>query len=190
MQRDSEHAIGELTFEVRQRRSIDGGVTWAPWRGRTENPRGLHLYAIRRVAGDVWAVGEQGLVLRLDPARGRFAAVRVPYAGSFFGLAGNDRTVIAFGLRGHAFRSRDRGASWHRVETGVDEALTGAAAMPDGRMVLVTAAGRVLVSDDEGASFRLAPEGRGAAPASGVAPAGADAVAVVGAAGVSIARLR
>jgi photosystem II stability/assembly factor-like uncharacterized protein len=167
----------------------DGGATWTRWAGRTDNPRGLHLYAIRRAAGEVWIVGEQGLVLRLDPARGRFVAVPVPYRGSLFGVLAAGPDVIAFGLRGHAFRSRDRGATWERVATGVDETLTGGTTLPDGRVVLVTAAGRVLASDDGGATFRPA-SGGAASPAAGVAAAGPGAVAVVGAAGVRIERLR
>jgi photosystem II stability/assembly factor-like uncharacterized protein len=170
-------------------RTADGGETWTPWRGRVDNPRVLHLYAMRPAGGEVWAVGELGLVLRLDRQRGRLEAVPVPYAGSFFGVVGDERTAVAFGLRGTALRTRDGGASWARVETGVEEALTGGAALPDGRLVLVTASGRVLASDDGGATFRLAG-GSAGAPASGVAPAGRGAVAVVGAAGVRLERLR
>jgi photosystem II stability/assembly factor-like uncharacterized protein len=170
-------------------RTEDGGRSWTPWQDRVENPRGLHLHAIRRAAGAVWIVGEQGLVLVLDPAARRFRAVPVPYRGSFFGIAGDDRNVIVFGLRGRAYRSRDRGATWERLATGVDEALTGADLLPDGRIVLVTGAGRLLVGADAGSSFSPARAVRGA-PLSAVVAAGADAVALAGAGGVSIERIR
>ncbi|HEY7725246.1 MAG TPA: YCF48-related protein [Anaeromyxobacteraceae bacterium] len=178
-------AVGAFNLVLR---TEDGGRSWAPWLHRTENPRGLHLYAIRRVAGDLWIAGEQGLVLRLDAAGRRFRAVPVPYRGSFFGVAGSGRTVIAYGLRGTALRSRDRGATWQRVDTGVEVALTGAASMPDGRIALVAQSGQVLVSSDDGESFQ--PAGRGGSPASSAAAAGAGTLVIVGAAGVRVEPLR
>lgn len=179
------YAVGSFDLAVR---TEDGGASWRPWLHRTENPGGLHLHAIARVAGDVWIVGEQGLVLRFDPAAGRFRAVAVPYRGSFFGVTGTASTVIAYGLRGHALRSRDRGATWQKVDTGVDGAITGATVTPDGRIVLVTEHGQLLVSDDEGAAFRLAEAGAGPRAAA-VAAAGGASLVVVGASGARIETL-
>ena len=39
-----------------------------------DNPKSLHLYAVRRIGGELFAVGEQGLALKLDRDSGRFAA--------------------------------------------------------------------------------------------------------------------
>jgi photosystem II stability/assembly factor-like uncharacterized protein len=180
----------------------DGGATWTRWCDRTDNPRGLHLYAVGAAAGAVWIVGEQGLVLRLDRGAGRFRAVAAPYAGSFFGVIGTGSSVIAYGMRGRAFRSRDRGASWEPIDTGVASSLTGAAVTPDGRIVMVTEAGQLLVSRDDGASFRLASgagarggpgtergSATGTGPASAVAAAGAGTLVVAGMAGVRVERL-
>src|SRR5262249_48655072 len=47
----------------------DGGRSWTSWGDRTDNPKGLHLYAVRPAGGTVFLVGEQGLVLRLDRER-------------------------------------------------------------------------------------------------------------------------
>jgi photosystem II stability/assembly factor-like uncharacterized protein len=182
-------AVGAFNLIVR---TDDGGARWKSWLDRTENPKGLHLHAIGRVAGDLWIVGEQGLVLKLDRDGERFRTVRVPYGGSFFGVTGNERTVIVFGLRGNAFRSTDRGATWERVDTGIDESLQGAAVTPDGRLVLVTQPGQVLLSADEGRCFHLVARTR-VAPASGVAAAevaGKAALAIVGAGGVRVETLR
>jgi photosystem II stability/assembly factor-like uncharacterized protein len=176
-------AVGAFNLIVR---TDDGGVRWTPWLDRTENPKALHLHAIARVAGDVWIAGEQGLVLRLDRAGQRFRAVPVPYGGSFFGVTGTARTVVVFGLRGNAFRSHDRGATWERVETGVSDSITGATNTPDGRIVLVTQAGHVLVSVDEGRRFRVA--GRGP-PAAAVVAAGARGLVLVGPGGARVETL-
>jgi photosystem II stability/assembly factor-like uncharacterized protein len=175
-------AVGAFNLVVR---TDDGGTTWTPWLDRSENPGALHLYAIRRAAGALWIVGEQGIVLRLDPAAGHFRRVKVPPGGSLFGIVGSGRSVIAHGLRGRILRSADGGATWREVRSGVEDALNGSAALPDGRIAIVTQAGQVLVSEDACVSFRLAP-GAPAPAASGAAPAGARGIAIAGAAGVRV----
>jgi photosystem II stability/assembly factor-like uncharacterized protein len=165
----------------------DGGRTWTPWLDRTENPRALHLYAVRPVAGEVLVAGEQGLLLRLDRARGRLVRVPLRPGGSLFGLAARGRDVVAFGLGGRALRSGDGGATWSPAETGVDAALVGGAVLPDGRIVLVSQRGDVVASADGGRTFL--PVAR-VPPAAAVAAAGADAVLVAGAAGVRRVPLR
>ena len=167
----------------------DGGRTWTPWLGRTENPRSLHLHAVRRVAGEIWIAGEQGLALKLDPVARRFRAVRVGYAGSFFGVTGVGRAVVLHGLRGSVFRSADGGATWRRVPTGLASGLTASTALPDGRLVIVSQTGHVLVSGDGGASFAPARPER-LRPASAAAPSGPGALAIVGADGARVERLR
>jgi photosystem II stability/assembly factor-like uncharacterized protein len=179
-------AVGAFGLVVR---TDDGGTTWAPWREHAENPRALHLYAISREAGEVWIAGEQGLLLKLDRAGRRFRAVRVPYGGTFFGVAGCGTAVLAYGLRGNVVRTTDGGASWRGVATGVEVALTGAAAIPGGRLALVSQAGHVLVSADCGESFLAHRPGR-PLPSSAVAPAGAEALVVAGAGGARVETLR
>ncbi len=177
-------AVGAFNLALR---TEDGGESWTPWVHRFRNPRGLNLHAIRRVAGEVYAVGEQGLALKLDPERRRFEPLAVKSRGSFFGLAGTGRAIVAFGLRGNVFRSLD-GARWRKIGTGLEVALTGAAELPDGRLVLVSQAGHLLVSADGGESFALT---RGPSlPAAAVAVAGKDTLVIVGARGVRRERLR
>jgi photosystem II stability/assembly factor-like uncharacterized protein len=160
-------------------RTEDGGRSWTTWSHLADNPRALHLYAVRRVGGALLVAGEQGLLLRLDPAGRRLAALRVPPGGSLFGLTGRGRTVVAFGLAGRAVRSGDGGSTWTPVATGVEETLTGGAVLPDGRLALVTAAGQVLVSSDDGRSFGATAVGRGG-PAAGVVAAGPGVLVLVG----------
>lgn len=168
-------------------RTSDGGKTWEPWFHRTDNATRLHLYAIRGVGGDVYVTGEQGLVLKLD-AGGRFRVVETPYKGSYFGVIGGGDAVLVFGLRGNAFRSVDGGRNWQRVDTGVQDGLTGASSLGERGLVLVSQSGRILVSDDGGARF--APlKIEQASPAAAVIDVG-GAVAVAGPRGVRIQPLR
>ena len=170
-------------------RTVDGGKSWEPWLDRSDNPQALHLYAVRAAGGSVFVTGEQGLVMRLDAAAGRFRAVQTPYKGSYFGLTGTKGAVIVFGLRGNAFRSTDGGNSWHKVDTGVQEGLTAGAVFDGPELILASQTGRVLVSSDGGEHFSPVKQER-AQPASAVQPLGADAVVVAGARGVRVQALR
>jgi len=166
----------------------DGGTTWTPWLDRAENPKALHLYAVRRAAGALWIAGEQGLVLKLEPATGRFVPCLTPYAGSFFGVTGNDQAVLVFGLRGNVLRSHDRGATWQKVETGLEVAITGGAPAGDGRLVLASASGQVLVSKNDGESFSALANAR-PMPTSAVASDGST-LALVGVLGARVEALK
>jgi photosystem II stability/assembly factor-like uncharacterized protein len=166
-------------------RTTDGGRTWEPWLHRTDNPQAFHLYAVRPAGGEVFVAGEQGLVLKLDRAAGRLRAVNVPYRGTFFGLAGTAKEVVAFGLRGNAWRSADGGASWQKLDTGVASALTGGAVRADGSLVLVSQAGDVLVGSAGGAALRRLKLER-QAPAHAIVEAAPGRLAIAGARGVRI----
>ena len=56
----------------------------------------------------VLLAGEQGLLLKSGDGGASFGALASPYKGSFFGLlAARTGTLVAYGLRGNAFRSAD-----------------------------------------------------------------------------------
>ena len=160
-------------------RTIDGGASWEPLLHATDNPKALHLYAVRRVGADLYVAGEQGLLLRLDAGSGRFAALSIPYAGTLFGVLGNERVVLAYGLRGNVVRSTDRGRSWQAVSAGVPVGLTAGTFDARGRIVLVSQAGHVLASADDGATFAPLKTAR-AQPAAAVARAGAGTLVIGG----------
>ena len=164
-------------------RTGDGGATWAPLMHAIDNPKALHLYAVRRIGGELFIAGEQGLLLKLDRDSARFTALTLPYAGTLFGLVGKDRVVIAHGLRGNVVRSADGGQSWQSVQTGVAVGLTASTLDERGRIVIVSQAGHVLVSSDNGASFAPLKLER-PIPAAAVVSAGASALAIAGPRGV------
>ena len=175
-------AVGAFNLVLR---TDDGGETWSPWLHRMQNERGLHVYAVRGVAGDVYAVGERGLVRKLDRERRRFVAVSVPYGGSLFGIVADGGDVVAFGLRGTVLRSADGGATWRGERTGVEEAVTGGTAVPGGRVALVTAAGSILLSAEGGGPLGLVRPRR-PVPTSSVIAAGPRVLLLVGAGGAQL----
>ena len=164
-------------------RTTDGGANWEPWLHAVDNPKAFHLYSIRGVAGDVYIVGEQGLVLKLDRTAGHFRALDLPYKGTLFGVIGNARAVIVYGLRGTVLRSTDGGRSWQPVDTGLQVGLTSATVDNDGRIILASQAGHVLESRDDGATFKAVQIER-PIPAAAVISAAKDSLVVGGPRGV------
>ena len=168
-------------------RTRDGGASWQPMLHAIDNPKALHLYAVRAIAGEVYIAGEQGLFLKLDRRAGdggRFRAIELPYKGTLFGVVGNERVLIAHGLRGTLLRSADAGRSWQAVSTGVPVGLTASSIDARGRIVIVSQAGHVLASDDGGASFAQAKVDK-PMPAAAVALVGTSSVVVGGPRGVA-----
>jgi len=148
----------------------DGGRSWQPWFDRTDNPKLYHFYAVRAVGGELYLAGEQGALRKLDRAAQRFRTVSVPYNGTLFGIGGTPRTLLVFGLRGTLLRSADGGATWTGIDTHLPIGLTAATVTADGRIVVVSQAGHVLISADEGRTFNPVPL-RQRVPAAAVAAA-------------------
>jgi photosystem II stability/assembly factor-like uncharacterized protein len=106
------------------------------------------------VGADVYITAERGHVFKLDRATGRFQAIATGYEGGLFGVTGTSQLLVAYGLRGNAWRSRDGGKTWARLRTEVQTGINAGVMLDDKRLALVTQDGRMLVSDDEGDSFK------------------------------------
>ncbi len=170
-------------------RTTNGGKIWKPIFDRTENPKELHLTAIRRIGDDLYISGEQGMVLKYNPDKDKFLALETPYEGTFFGLTGNADVLIAYGLRGNVYVSRDKGASWEKSESGIEASLTGAMVMKDGRIVMVSTLGDIIISSDNASSYKLIDSAQPMLTA-GVAECGDGQLALVGTQGVKLQTLK
>jgi photosystem II stability/assembly factor-like uncharacterized protein len=147
------YAVGSFGMLVETQ---DGGKTWHPWLDHIDNDNFLNLNDIREVAGNIYVVGEQGSVFRLDREKSRFVSIGPVYKGSFFRVVGNDRFLLVVGLNGTAFRSTDSGATWKSVQTGATTSLTSASFTEnDKALVLTSEGGGLLLSIDEGNSFHV-----------------------------------
>lgn len=169
-------------------RTGDGGATWEPWFDRTDNPKFFNLYAIRPADGQLYVAGEGGLLLKLDPAAQRFRAMDVAYTGSFFGVTQAGKSVLAFGLRGNAFRSDDGGRTWVKVETGLGASVVAAARVSSDALLLADASGRLSASADGGRTFANVAVKR-AMPIAGLVEAAPGKVALAGPRGMAIAEV-
>jgi photosystem II stability/assembly factor-like uncharacterized protein len=166
--------------------TMDGGKSWEPWFDRTDNPTILHFYSVSRVGGHLFLSGEQGLLWKLDVPSGRFKAIQTPYIGTLFGTVGKGDTVLTYGQRGNLYRSPDAGASWQKVESGVKETIFDGTMTPDGRVVLVTQAGNIIMSQDDGMSFAVVKHSAGDIPEHAVAALDKNTLAIAGLVGVRI----
>jgi photosystem II stability/assembly factor-like uncharacterized protein len=182
---DVGYAVGAYNLLFR---TADGGKTWESWFDRTDNPKFFNLYAIRPAAGDVFVVGESGLVMKLDPAAQRFRGIKTPYAGSLFGVTGTRSSVLAYGLRGTVLRSEDGGKTWAQVDAGLVGAVVGTTRTARDATLLADVGGRVVSSDDGGRTFTKVAL-KQPVPLTGLAEAGEGRLAVVGPRGVALVDL-
>ena len=133
----------------------DGGRTWLPWQTHIDNATSKHLYGIRSLGASVYIAGEEGALYRSTDAGRTFVEINTPYRGSWFGIIPfGKENVVVYGLRGNAYWSHDAGHHWYKIDTGTSAALTAGLALSDGSIVLVSQAGEVLRSTDQGRSFK------------------------------------
>jgi len=145
----------------------DGGATWRPFQKHMENPKGVHLYGMLQAGGEIWISGEQGALFVSDDAGEKFREVGTPYQGTWFGIARAGENLVAYGMRGNAWWSPDRGRSWQKSEIPTSNSLTGGYTQKNGVLVLVDDGGHVFASSDGGRKFQRA-EGRKMPPLTSV----------------------
>lgn len=171
-------------------RTDNGGKSWAPWMDRTDNPNGLHFNAIAGTGQSVYLTGEQGTVWRLDNASKRFVALATSYKGTLFGLLLlSPSLLLAYGMRGSVFRSSDAGASWEKITMSSLAGVTDGAVLPDGTVALVTQAGFVEISRDQGRTFVPVKPAQ-PMPYFGVTPLADGRLVLVGAEGARVEAMR
>ena len=140
----------------------NAGQSWQPALALLNGSESQHLNAVQALGGRIYLAGEQGALMRVDHDLQGFKRFASPYDGSFFGLlATRNNSLLAFGLRGHVFRSSDQGASWQSVAVASSKSLTAATQLRDGSLLLADESGQGWLSHDDGRSFRpVAPEQR------------------------------
>jgi hypothetical protein len=139
--------------------SQDGGAAWVSVADGMANPNGLHIYALVRDRDNVFAVGEQGLVLE-GKNRMPGQPVATPFAGTFFGAVVTPaHSLILYGLQGTILRSTDAGATWQLPVSGVADGIDAGLVLRNGAILLGDVAGTLLLSRDDGKTFASHPAG-------------------------------
>lgn len=166
-------------------RTNDGGAHWQVLADLTDNPSAFHFNAVQVVEGSAYLVGEQGLLLKEDPATHRFTAIPTPYNGTWFGLIARSDFLLLFGLRGSAYLSHNQSHDWTKVNTGTDSTITSGVSLPDGRIALATADGELLISQRNEPDHFLRATPANTPPIYGIAAvAGEPSVVAVGPSGI------
>jgi photosystem II stability/assembly factor-like uncharacterized protein len=124
-------------------------------------------------------------VLKFDQKERSFRALVTPYKGTYFGMAGKPGNVVVFGMRGNAFLTTTGGSTWKKAATKLEVGLNSGTVTADGRIVLVSQSGHVLISDDDGKSFNPMKMDQ-PIPASDVAVVNKDTLVLVGVRGLKL----
>lgn len=128
-------------------RTTDGGKHWQDWSSRVENPKNLHLYGIVGTDQAIYIVGEQGLILRSTDQGQHFSAQSSPYQGTWFGGLSTAKGLLVYGLRGNAFLLPKNGEGWQKMQTDTTSSISGAVELSDGRLLLASQSGQLLVEE-------------------------------------------
>ena len=124
---DAQHAVAVGAYNIAIQ-TADGGRSWQSIGWRLDNPKALHLYAVRARGNTMLIAGEEGLVLLSDDRGEHFRRVTTPYAGSWFTAElPADREIVLAGLRGNLWRSVDDGATWSAVVAPSPQSFTASA---------------------------------------------------------------
>lgn len=128
-------------------RTVNAGKTWESWAHKV--PEALadrHLHQLIVARDTLFIAGEQGTILRSKDGGESFEALPSPYKGTFLGgVATKDGEVVLYGLRGNAYLSADLGLKWSKLALPTTASITAALQLKDGRLILASQAGEILV---------------------------------------------
>lgn len=131
-----------------------------------------HFNSVVAEGNNIFLIGETGLIAKSIDFGITWQPIENFYQGSFFSLARikNDGVIIA-GLRGHVFRNvpnTQEALHWRQVETGTTALLNDIVLTDDGRIFILGNNGVLLMSTDDGKSFKLFSQQDGKALIAGV----------------------
>jgi photosystem II stability/assembly factor-like uncharacterized protein len=150
------YAVGSFGNIVKTR---DGGRHWIPWLHHIKNPNEWHLNEIIKLGDKLYIAAEGGVVFKWSSQSSSFEPMQTPYKGDLFGITGDKKKIVAFGLGGHIYESTDQGVDWLQVHAPIGHAgINAGTRLSDGRIVLVTEYGQVAISvGDAARKFKLLP---------------------------------
>lgn len=146
-------------------RTEDGGETWIPVLQNLENDYLYHIFDFAPLPeeGQFFLSGEAGLFMVADINTQLAKKIKgSPWNGSFFTVVDTaEGNIVLGGLRGRMFRTEDAGDTWTPVKKPPSAAVVDSTRLDDGRLIAATIDGQVLISTDDGRSFKRLPISNG-----------------------------
>jgi photosystem II stability/assembly factor-like uncharacterized protein len=139
-------------------KTINGGITWSPWMHKIDNFQpALNFNDIEGINNNIYIASERGSVFKLNKQRDSFfERLETGYDGTFFGITGNDKILIAYGLRGAIYRSTDEGDTWEALSSPTNTTISVGFSLNSGDgFLFVTQAGELLISDPSAENFSV-----------------------------------
>ena len=164
--------------------TTDGGANWVPV--MEHGPLAFrHVFDYEIVGDRFFLTQEMGYILSGQTGQRTSVASIIPfYDGSFYTMISSERgDLVVAGLRAAAFRSDDGAQTWELLDLPTSASINGSTRLQDGRIVLVSNNGEILVSDDHGITFEVAPQ-ENTFPFSSVIETGPGQLVLVGLGGV------
>jgi photosystem II stability/assembly factor-like uncharacterized protein len=96
-------------------RTTDGGTTWQSVMGELESADRRHLYSMLTTAEGSFIAGEQGVLVYAKAADHTYGLSPFPVKSSLFGLLDTGNSLMAYGLKGAAFRRNEGTQGWSRI---------------------------------------------------------------------------
>jgi photosystem II stability/assembly factor-like uncharacterized protein len=144
-------AMGAYGFAVA---TEDGGANWVPI--MEHGPLSfLHVFDYEIVGERFFLTQEMGHILTGQVGQTTSVASIIPfYDGSFYTMVSSEQgDLVVAGLRATTFRSEDGAQTWDLLDLPTSASVNASTRLADGRIVLVSQNGEVLVSDDDGRTF-------------------------------------
>ena len=169
--------------------TTDAGRTWKYIGDRLSNDTGLHLNHITLApSGALYIAAEGGTVFRSDDQGQHWTRVRVGYNWQLYGFVALNDGLLAYGFNGRLFRSDAQGQRWTALPSPTGKSLVQGLRLPDGRVLLASQSGELLLGDARAETFRRLASGNAELSGMTVMP-GSSQVVTVGALGARVTTL-
>ncbi|PCI62516.1 MAG: hypothetical protein COB35_03695 [Gammaproteobacteria bacterium] len=115
-----------------------------------------HFNRIIQDGRTLYLVGEIGLIAKSNDYGKHWQKFSEVYQGSFFDLARTHQAnLLVVGLRGHIFRSLKNGSPWESIASNTTALLNSVVLTDDNRIIILANNGVMLVSRDDGKTYKL-----------------------------------
>lgn len=159
--------------------TTDAGRTWKYIGDRLNNDTGLHLNQITLTpSGALYIAAEGGTVFRSDDQGQHWTRAQVGYNGQLYGFVALNDGLLAYGFNGRLFRSDAQSQRWTALPSPTGKSLVQGMRLPDGRVLLASQSGELLLGDVRAETFRRQASGNAELSGMTVIPGSSNVVTV------------